>query len=167
MTDADYQRRYRQSEKGKATRRAYRERADVKANEAEYARRRHQRPEVKARHAELAREDRANHPEREHLRRALTPKGSRSRLAVYGMSPDDYARMVRSQEGCCAICGEAAVLQVDHHHASGIVRALLCGPCNRTIGHAREDPWRLRRCADYIEHRADLIQLKLRIEGAA
>jgi hypothetical protein len=73
---------------------------------------------------------------------------------LYGLTPERYAELLVNQEGCCAICGTrpAHTLEVDHHHQSGTVRALLCGPCNRLLGLAKEDPGILRRAAEYLEH---------------
>jgi hypothetical protein len=41
--------------------------------------------------------------------------------------------------------------QVDHCHATGITRSILCGPCNAALGSVQDDPARLRAMADYIE----------------
>ena len=82
----------------------------------------------------------------------------------YGISLDDYKRMHAAQNGVCAICsqperavanGKVKFLSVDHDHADGSVRGLLCSNCNHTLGHAGDDPKILRAAADYIErHRA-------------
>ena len=60
---------------------------------------------------------------------------------MYGITLDDYRRMVSERCGLCDICGEPPTsgigqcLQVDHDHATGKVRGLLCWPCNRRLGH--------------------------------
>jgi hypothetical protein len=41
---------------------------------------------------------------------------------------------------------------VDHDEDTGIVRALLCGPCNRGIGIFKHDAGLLREAADYVEY---------------
>ncbi|MFC7217538.1 endonuclease domain-containing protein [Streptomyces polyrhachis] len=38
------------------------------------------------------------------------------------------------QDGRCAVCGLRRALVVDHHHASGLVRGLLCAACNTAEG---------------------------------
>jgi hypothetical protein len=45
------------------------------------------------------------------------------------------ARLYQLQDGKCAICGEhAELLLVDHDHATGLIRGLLCWPCNNREG---------------------------------
>lgn len=55
----------------------------------------------------------------------------------------------------CAICGametEGQKFAVDHCHATGCLRGLLCPPCNLGLGSFRDDPERLRKAAKYVE----------------
>jgi hypothetical protein len=39
---------------------------------------------------------------------------------------------------------------IDHSHATGQVRALLCGPCNQMIGLAQDSPMTLLAGAEYL-----------------
>jgi hypothetical protein len=81
----------------------------------------------------------------------------------HGLTPEDYARMLDAQNGVCAICEEppqgkkhCGKLHVDHDHATGVIRALLCADCNRAIGLFRESPARARKAALYLErHQAN------------
>ena len=52
----------------------------------------------------------------------------------YSMTVEDYNRLVSSQEGKCKICDRQARLVVDHDHATGKVRGLLCRLCNTSLG---------------------------------
>lgn len=72
----------------------------------------------------------------------------RSRL---GIGLDDYEAMIAAQKNRCATCGDEGRLEIDHCHASGRIRKLLCGPCNRALGQAKDDPKRLRALAAYVE----------------
>lgn len=58
-------------------------------------------------------------------------------LALYGITLEDYEKMLESQNGGCAICGRVPTgraLHVDHDHKTGLVRGLLCHSCNHAIG---------------------------------
>lgn len=78
----------------------------------------------------------------------------------YGLTPADYARMLEEQGGVCAICGGEpqtngkARFNVDHCHATGRVRSLLCFPCNSGIGRFKDDPELLRKAIAYLERHA-------------
>lgn len=55
---------------------------------------------------------------------------------VYGITIEDYDRMLEEQGGLCAICRNPPItyrLAVDHDHDTGAVRGLLCPPCNRAL----------------------------------
>lgn len=74
----------------------------------------------------------------------------------YGITAEHAERMVAEQGGLCAICREAPAEHVDHDHATGRVRGMLCFNCNgalgqfrdrtdlmlRAIGYLRRDAWR-------------------------
>lgn len=49
----------------------------------------------------------------------------------YGLTPADVARMIAEQGGACAICtGPMERPCIDHCHATGKVRGILCHRCN-------------------------------------
>jgi len=56
----------------------------------------------------------------------------------YGLTLEDYDRMLEDQDGKCAICGDIEPsgrrLAVDHDHHTGNIRGLLCLRCNTRLG---------------------------------
>lgn len=73
--------------------------------------------------------------------------------ANYGIDHDDYDKLLDHTEKGCWICGggSAVSLAVDHNHANGKVRGLLCKPCNRILGHWRDNPEKAARAAEYVK----------------
>lgn len=89
-------------------------------------------------------------------------------LALYKLTPDEFARIAAAQNGRCAICGRAPTnkpksggLHVDHCHKTGAVRGLLCTGCNKGLGCLGDDEDRLRSAIDYLRR----VSPKLRIVG--
>lgn len=81
---------------------------------------------------------------------------------AYGITLDEYEAMASAQGYRCAICGERETalhkvtleprnLAVDHCHATGKVRALLCTRCNGGLGNFNDDPELLRKAIAYLE----------------
>jgi hypothetical protein len=79
----------------------------------------------------------------------------------YGITIKDYENMVEAQSNQCAICftpSEAernGKLVIDHCHASGKVRGLLCNKCNLLLGHANDKIERLERAILYLSKRGE------------
>lgn len=74
----------------------------------------------------------------------------------YGITVEDYRETFERQGKACAIClrTEFTRLDVDHDHASGKFRGLLCINCNLGIGLLREDTDIIQRAVKYLwEHR--------------
>lgn len=72
---------------------------------------------------------------------------------LYQITPDQYRALFDSQGGVCAICGgpgNSKGLVIDHDHASGVVRGILCGHCNTALGLLEDNPDRLRRAICYL-----------------
>lgn len=69
----------------------------------------------------------------------------------YRLTTEEYDRLVARSGGHCGICARPAKLHIDHDHATGAVRGLLCGPCNTMLGMAKDGPGLLRAGAHYIE----------------
>lgn len=60
----------------------------------------------------------------------------------YGISIEHYERLLRQQDGRCAICAASpgrSRLAVDHDHRTADVRGLLCFSCNYRLGQLETD----------------------------
>ena len=57
----------------------------------------------------------------------------------YGLTLEGFEQLLASQGGGCAICGKPDVDNVDHDHATGQVRGILCWNCNIAIGQLEDD----------------------------
>lgn len=66
----------------------------------------------------------------------------------YNLSLEDYAWMCHKQDFLCVLCLKKPTtfqgLVVDHDHATGRVRGLLCNPCNVALGFVEKPGWRER-----------------------
>ena len=93
---------------------------------------------------------------REYLRRRL--------CKTYGLTPEELDEV----ELVCRICGleedyglvssagrPMARLHMDHNHKTRKARKFLCGPCNKGLGHFRDDPELLERAAEYLREEDD------------
>jgi len=81
-----------------------------------------------------------------------------SRLRKYGLTPAALETMRTAQCDLCAVCflpfdnsKRRSRLSVDHDHATGAVRALLCSSCNSMLGYAYDSPTTLRAAVAYLE----------------
>jgi len=91
-----------------------------------------------------------------HLEREL-----KCRTNKYGKTPEWYRQKHAEQNGLCAIChlaetqkhksyGTIMALAIDHNHATGKVRGLLCSQCNRTLTRCEAIPNWMENAAIYL-----------------
>lgn len=70
----------------------------------------------------------------------------------YGISLEDFEKLLKGQSGKCAICFIDLVKPcLDHDHKTGRIRGVLCPPCNQGIGSLRDSPEFCRNAAKYLE----------------
>ncbi len=73
----------------------------------------------------------------------------------YNLTQERHDEMLRQQNGACAICGNVPQkgkrLCIDHDHATGIVRGLLCRNCNAAIGQLGDSIDTLKTAIAYLE----------------
>lgn len=78
-----------------------------------------------------------------------------------GFTAQDYEKLFQAQNGVCAICsrpegvvdsryGKKKDLAIDHCHATGAIRALLCSNCNRGLGLFNDDVALLAKAQSYV-----------------
>ena len=116
------------------------------------------------------------HKEREHYAHGLCspcyqhkryhedPEPARARLRAryrrgglqknYGISAADYEAIRHQQGARCAICDGGPIgrehFDIDHDHATGNIRGLLCTNCNGGLGKFHDDPAILQSAIDYL-----------------
>jgi|SRR5215469_9672883 len=74
------------------------------------------------------------------------------RARELGVTEEEYERLLKEQDGGCAICGnppKSRRLHVDHNHRTGKVRGLLCFRCNRQLPYYVTTEW-LRSAHWYV-----------------
>lgn len=126
-------RKWRLTEKGKASDRKYAE---------------SQKGKLTAKKADL--KYRKNNPVKSKLRHR------KHRLKkAFGITIEQYEEMFKKQGGCCAICGDTNIkygrrLAVDHEHETGKVRGLLCNQCNRALGYFHDSIVNLASAIKYL-----------------
>ena len=81
-----------------------------------------------------------------------TPEKRRARKikSLYGRTVEDIDGIRLAQDGKCAICQRERSLVIDHCHRSGVVRGLLCNPCNGAIGFLGDQYASLMVAAEYL-----------------
>ena len=71
----------------------------------------------------------------------------------YGISVEQYNDLLAMQEGVCALCRKEhkrRPLNVDHCHATGRIRGLLCDKCNLAIGLLDDNAELVLRVVRYL-----------------
>src|ERR1035438_897110 len=94
-----------------------------------------------------------------------TPNGIISKKTTvvkrYGLTIKEYDKMVKTQNGLCAIChkpekalnrGNLTNLSPDHNHITKKVRGLLCRKCNDLLGRAEDSIELLQNSIEYLKH---------------
>jgi hypothetical protein len=78
--------------------------------------------------------------------------------SMYGLTEDELLDLLRKQGGRCGICQRSisyggrnkGVAVVDHEHATGSVRGILCSECNFLLGKCNEDITILQQAIAYL-----------------
>lgn len=82
----------------------------------------------------------------------------------YGITLQQKLQMAESQDNKCAICNKNFVnsvdICVDHDHATGVIRQLLCNPCNRGLGQFEDSIEILKSAQKYLQKHAKKVSKK-------
>lgn len=83
---------------------------------------------------------------------------------VYGITLEDYNKLLAEQSGKCYICNREPYsnkpLHVDHCHKTGEVRGLLCARCNWYLGVIEKKPTTLTNLLNYLENKCKILNIK-------
>lgn len=100
--------------------------------------------------------DRYNKEKREYFAHNRDVQTDRN-MAKYGINLEIYNKMLKEQHGVCAICkalpptNRKKRLEIDHCHATGQVRGLLCNKCNVMLGSAKDDIKIMEKGIKYLQ----------------
>lgn len=68
-----------------------------------------------------------------------------------GITVEQYEALWEAQGGLCGLCGRRPATDLDHCHATGRFRGLVCAACNRVLATVGDDSVLLRKQADYVD----------------
>ena len=78
------------------------------------------------------------------------------RKCVYGITQAEYESLFAAQSGACAICQKVFTADIraciDHDHATGKVRGILCYGCNMGLGKFGDTLEGVLKVVRYLEH---------------
>lgn len=69
----------------------------------------------------------------------------------FGLTVEDCQRLFQANQRKCQVCDASGPLVIDHDHATGIVRGILCKQCNIALGGARDNVDILIALSDYLK----------------
>lgn len=90
-------------------------------------------------------------------RRQYKPGELRERnlKAKFNLTSEQYELLLSTQSGVCGICEEKcsvrSFLSVDHDHATGRIRGLLCSACNMALGGFKDSRDLLNKAILWLE----------------
>jgi hypothetical protein len=87
---------------------------------------------------------------------------------TYGLSQEDYKKIMEEQNGLCAICykpetrvtrpnasryrtKQSPNLALDHNHSTKATRGFLCSKCNLALGHFQDSIELLENAVKYLK----------------
>lgn len=135
-TPAERSKKYSKTEKGRKTQKKYRESAKGKKSRKRY--KQSEKGKISLRKYNQSEKGRAVAKRFSHSKFGKKQKTRQNLKDNYGLTLEQYDKMVENQNGVCMICSGMNVdgrrLAVDHNHKTGEIRALLCLRCNVELG---------------------------------
>jgi hypothetical protein len=93
------------------------------------------------------------------LRKGLSCVTCKNGMDRYNMNRNDMIALHESQDYKCKLCSKEVKLfsrrlhdsgYIDHNHTTGKVRAILCHPCNTSIGYLENAGIDLNKLTQYL-----------------
>lgn len=108
-----------------------------------------------------ANRDKCNASNRKYCAKNPNKKRDERLQRDFGITLENYQQMLAEQNGVCALCfqpekriisknGKISELAVDHCHATGKIRGLLCAQCNTGLGLFYDNTEVLTRAISYL-----------------
>jgi hypothetical protein len=78
---------------------------------------------------------------------------------AYGITKDQFDKLLKLQGGGCAICGtskpgtrkgQPVRFSINHCHRTKVIRGILCSNCNNGLGRFKDNPDLLRAAIAYL-----------------
>lgn len=82
------------------------------------------------------------------VRNALVCTACLKKVHRYGITREELIALDQTH---CQVCGTSDNVYIDHDHATGKFRGVLCRECNSALGQMHDDPALIRRLAEYVE----------------
>lgn len=75
--------------------------------------------------------------------------------AKYGVSLEWIDEQLEQQDNKCTLCDtqlhKGKNIAIDHCHKTGIVRGIICRPCNSAMGMFNDNPALIERAIEYLK----------------
>lgn len=71
-------------------------------------------------------------------------------MSAYHVSLRKALELVERKKAGCEACGSMLSLCIDHEHATGHVRGILCASCNTALGFLKDSPKTIKNLARYV-----------------
>lgn len=100
-----------------------------------------------------------------HQQRTAFWNFSRNIRKKYGLTVEEWERLLSSQGGICPICSKILSrdnAHVDHDHVTDQIRGILCFECNTGIGKFHDSIEWLQKAIDYLKRSYPSVNLRSR-----